>query len=644
MSGKKGGKAAVRAAVEGAQPAPANPAEAPAVRTEAPSYLASRFDMRPEGLFKKRDDNTTMWLSAPFAIEAETRDDSGRGWGLLLSWHDRDGAPHEEAFGRQLFTGECGEVRARLADGGLSLNAAQPARQAFGEYLSVAASGKRARSVRKIGWHDAGGRPVFVLPGATIGQAPERIVLQLPGEQRSLFNESGTLDEWRSEIGRRCIGNSRFAFAASCGFAAPLLSIIGEEGGGFHLCGKSRSGKTTALRVAASVCGGTAATGASGFVWPWRATDNGLEGISALHNDCLLPLDELGQADGRVVGDAAYMLSNGQGKGRSERSGGMVRPSVLFRVLFLSTGEIGLAEKMAESNKIARAGMEVRCCEIPAPANAEFGFVEDSHGEADSGRFVHEMNQLVRRYHGTPLRAFLARLVGELQRAPTTYVDRLRERVAELARQFLEPRPSAGGQVRSAAGRFAVVALGGELASEWLLTEWPGGEATAAAASCFQAWLAGRGTAGAQEDAQAATQLRAFIARHGGARFDDWKDPEPTPDAQQTPPSNSGPPTERFRTGNRAGWRRWIRLDDGGGYWRYYLTGEAMKEALAGLAINEAKRTLVAQGLLVPSPRPSDLANGVVAGLHTVPNANKVRLYQVADDVLRGGDEVGAAD
>ncbi|GHL48389.1 hypothetical protein ECZU29_32390 [Escherichia coli] len=37
----------------------------------------------------------------------------------------------------------------------------------------------------------------------------------------------------------------------------PLLRLTGTGGGGFHLRGESTDGKTTVMKVAASVCGGT---------------------------------------------------------------------------------------------------------------------------------------------------------------------------------------------------------------------------------------------------------------------------------------------------------------------------------------------------------------------------------------------------
>ena len=92
-------------------------------------------------------------------------------------------------------------------------------------------------------------------------------------------------------------GNSRLVFALSVAFAGALPALVGEESGGFHFRGASSSGKTTALKVAASVWGHP-----SEYPRLWRATANGLEGLAALHNDGLLILDELSQIDPHEAG------------------------------------------------------------------------------------------------------------------------------------------------------------------------------------------------------------------------------------------------------------------------------------------------------------------------------------------------------
>ncbi|MCH8813664.1 MAG: heavy metal translocating P-type ATPase [Chloroflexi bacterium] len=57
----------------------------------------------------------------------------------------------------------------------------------------------------------------------------------------------------------------------------------------------------------------------------------------------------------------------------------------------------------------------------------------------------------------------------------------------------------ADGQVKRAAGRFALVAAAGELAIHAGVISWEPGEACRAATSCFEAWLEARGGSGASE-------------------------------------------------------------------------------------------------------------------------------------------------
>ncbi len=128
--------------------------------------------------------------------------------------------------------------------------------------------------------------------------------------------------------------------AVSCGFAGPLLHLVGGESGGVHFVGATSTGKSTALLVGGSVSGGG---GRNGFVQSWRATANGPEAIAELHNDLTLFLDELAQMDAREAADTAYLLGNGSGKGRMSRDIG-ARKKLSCSLLFVSAGEITLAD------------------------------------------------------------------------------------------------------------------------------------------------------------------------------------------------------------------------------------------------------------------------------------------------------------
>lgn len=97
----------------------------------------------------------------------------------------------------------------------------------------------------------------------------------------------GSLAHWRREVTSRCLGNDRLVLTVSTMFAGPLLRFTGATGGGFHIVGGSSSGKTTALRVAASV------VGPPEYAREWRSTANGLEGAAVLHNDATLILSAL---------------------------------------------------------------------------------------------------------------------------------------------------------------------------------------------------------------------------------------------------------------------------------------------------------------------------------------------------------------
>ncbi|HET6925259.1 MAG TPA: DUF927 domain-containing protein [Hyphomicrobiaceae bacterium] len=126
-------------------------------------------------------------------------------------------------------------------------------------------------------------------------------------------------------------------------------------------------GKTTLIQVGGSVWGGG---GLTGYIRSWRATDNGLESVAMAHCDTLLALDGLAEIEATAAGKAAYMLANGHAKQRMTRTAG-VRPAPEWRLLFLSTGEIGLADKVGEDpRKRIAAGQECQSASKIDPLSA----------------------------------------------------------------------------------------------------------------------------------------------------------------------------------------------------------------------------------------------------------------------------------
>jgi uncharacterized protein (DUF927 family) len=586
--------------------------------------------MQSGGLFR-RSDNGPVRIAGYFEVLSETRDDDAQAWGLWLRFNDRDGTAQQVVVTRDLFAGEGAELRNLLARRGLFINPAKGAGAALCEYLARLASPKRARVVPRTGWHRIDGARVFVLPDGVFGKPPVEVIYQPPLREPSLFNAGGTLAEWRDAVAARCVGNSRLVLAVGAAFAAPLLDLVAEEGGGLHLRGASRVGKTTALRVAASVWGAEGGAGAGAYIRQWRVTSNAVEGVAAAHSDTLLPLDELGQADARDVGGVAYMLANGQGKARMDR-GAALRAPLRFRTLFLSTGEVGLGDKIAEAGGAVKAGQEVRLVDLPADAGAGLGLFEELHEAASAAEFTQALRDATARFYGTPAVAFLRYLTDRLAQ-DAELPAMLRSWQDAMVRGWLEAHADAGGQVRSVARRFALVAIAGELATEAGITAWDPTESSDAAERCFRAWLAERGTAGAREDAQAVTQMRAFIALHGPSRFEEWRDPPPAAEAMGVDP-DATPPVERFRAVKRAGWRRWTRDGADRPAWVYYVLPDGMREALAGLDYKPAVRTLADRGFLMPG------SGGKSSQTANPPGHPKARVYVLRGSIL-GAEEAG---
>lgn len=69
------------------------------------------------------------------------------------------------------------------------------------------------------------------------------------------YRAAGTLADWKSNVAALAVGNDRLALFVSAAFAGPLLDVMGGPSGGVHLVGKSRTGKSTAVVVAANVWG-----------------------------------------------------------------------------------------------------------------------------------------------------------------------------------------------------------------------------------------------------------------------------------------------------------------------------------------------------------------------------------------------------
>lgn len=493
-------------------------------------------------------------VCGPLHVTAMARDAQDAGAALLLEF-DAFGKARRWLMPLETLAGDGTAYRAALLSQGFVTPTDAKRRALLTAYLQSRRPADLVRLVDRVGWH---GR-AYVLPRETLGDdGGERVMFTSEAPTEGGFERRGSLDQWKDRIGRQCVGNSRLTFAASCAFAGPQLAWApGTDGGGFHLVGDSSCGKTTALRVAASVWGGR------DYLQRWRATDNGLEGMAAQHSDGLLCVDELSQLDPRVAGESAYLLANGQGKSRSGRTGA-ARPRLAWRLLFVSAGEIGLSEHMAEAGRRTRAGQELRMIDLPADAGAGRGIFEELGEHESGGALAQYLTRACETTYGTAGRAWLEWLTERTEGLAAT----LRTRMDAIEREIVPD--AAAGQVQRVGRRFALVAVAGEMATEAGLTSWPAGAAVAAARRCFEAWIAARpGGIGLSEEAQMLRTVRQWLTLNASARLQDW---------------NRADDDHAPRVINRAGWRRKIEMSTGrddAGAWEMFLSPDVFAAEIA---------------------------------------------------------------
>lgn len=290
-----------------------------------------------------------------------------------------------------------------------------------------------------------------------------------------------------------------------------------------------------------------------------------------------------------ALSEAAYMLANGQAKGRASRDG-IPRALLTWRLLFLSSGELGLADKLAENGLKSRGGQEVRFVGLPV----DKAMLADLHGLPDAGAVADRLKMLCAEHYGHAGRAFLHWLCVHREEVASD----LRDNLADLAGRLCPP--DATEQVRRVAKRFALVLAGGLAAQKaGLLPEDM--DIRRAVQSCLTDWLEARGGTGPAEDAAILAQVRLFIERHGASRFQDVD-------------------TEQATCINRVGFRQ--KRPDGGT--EYLILPESFgAEVVRGHASRRAAAVLRKAGWL---RRSDDRA----AALRTLPELGRRRVYVVA--------------
>jgi putative DNA primase/helicase len=148
---------------------------------------------------------------------------------------------------------------------------------------------------------------------------------------------SGLMEGWLSAIAP-IAKFPRVLLALYASFVPPLLLILGAPNLIIDLWNRTSTGKTTALRVAASVWGNPDEQAPDSFIGAWDATPVFIERAASVLTGLPLILDETKRAkDPKLVGKVLYDIAQGRGRSRGNVKG--VERTGARRTALLSTGE-----------------------------------------------------------------------------------------------------------------------------------------------------------------------------------------------------------------------------------------------------------------------------------------------------------------
>lgn len=522
--------------------------------------LPEVFQLTEDGMIKteidlRSGDVSYVFAGSPIAVLGRTRLAGARaGWGYQVAVRTPVGEWICKTLPARLLAGDGREMREILADEGFVVPQQLSGRRALGEYIAYAQDCPIIKVADRPGWHGES----FALPDGVLSVAScETPVVMDMGDRPHFLGVSGTPEGWR-ELATLAAQSSRATFAICVALAAPLLRVLGLEGGGFHLFGDSTRGKTTMLVISGSVWGGG---GKDGFVRSWRTTDNGAEGLCVEHNDLVLPLDEMTLAAPELVFSVLYTLANGYTKNRAQEDGRLAA-ALQWIALVLSSGEHSVTHHLERGPKRLHmtGGLAVRMVDVPIELEPGVSF--ESHAPFASEReFADRMTALAKENYGHAGRAF----VREILRDRDAVKAEAEKHVARVKDYLLEPDDDP--QIERVLTRFGVAAAAGCIAADRGILPMSQAQVTNAITTIFRAWKEHRGGGESEERRHAMRHLKHFFEAHGASRFEEVVQDKNTDDSARG--------IDRIIR-DRCGYR--VEQEDGA--WLYYVLPGAWEQEI----------------------------------------------------------------
>ena len=219
-------------------------------------------------------------------------------------------------------------------------------------------SGGTVKLANRPGWLDDTTYVHGLGTGITAGvDDPAVLALFVPVER---YRPAGSHEAWLAAV-EGPLATQHLLQAILCFSMTPvILKLFGGLAGvtgnfGLELVGRTSLGKTTGLRLAASVWG-KPESGSDGFMQNWRVSENGFEPLLQDHCDAVLPLDEANlagltaRARSELQALAVFLLDHGAEKTRKNQ---IAKPP--SRLVFLSSSNESLSDPGARHVDVSSA-------------------------------------------------------------------------------------------------------------------------------------------------------------------------------------------------------------------------------------------------------------------------------------------------
>ena len=321
--------------------------------------------------------------------------------------------------------------------------------------------------VDQTGWHD--GR--FALGDGT--QTVSSDLSPLPSmleKQPRKWTTTGTVKGWKRGVALPLTDQHIPMFVIMFGFAAPIMRFVDcWTNPGVELVGGRGTGKSTLLKLAASIYGGTGGSENLRYWETWNSTVAGMETLFAGHSNCLLLLDELNALSGgsttaskrKSYNDILFNL--GYGIDRTRYGGQATRQR---QFCYLSTSNTSLVQELRGGDPEIIAAASDRLLMIRSDAGASLGvFSFVPAGVSDIKELIGNLEAAARHNHGVAIRSFLKQLVEHA----ATDLEGLTAELKGWCSEFEErvrSQDSSGTRARTAS-TFALIFAAGKLAQQY---------------------------------------------------------------------------------------------------------------------------------------------------------------------------------